>query len=176
MMFKKSIAFISLSWCILFVQTLYAETIVNFVDGGLDVAAFQFDILAPSADFLDATDFNASWPDGWNDFSIGDIINAFDGTGSASLPTGQVGYFDDDGVVLGNWVVGNQEAEALIEGVDYFVSRVGNTYTISASTPLPTPSAVPTVSEWGMIFFFIFLVGLGSWLVRRGGSGTSIRN
>ncbi len=150
-MVKKSIlrmmvVLLSLGLCVLFAQPSNAATIVNFDDMGdlvlSDVAAFQFDILS-----LDETsaDFNASWPAGWIDFSMGKTPNAFDATGTSSLQSGLVGSFDADGVVLGNWGLGNQLAVTLSEGVDYVVNfdNAASTYTVtSASAVIPIPGAV----------------------------------
>jgi hypothetical protein len=31
----------------------------------------------------------------------------------------------------------------------------------------PLPSAIPTLSEWGMITFFVLLIGSALWIIRR---------
>ena len=53
--------------------------------------------------------------------------------------SGEVGRFNIDGVMLGNWVIGDQSANKLIEGVDFRVAFAGDTYTIQ---PVPIPSAI----------------------------------
>jgi hypothetical protein len=135
---KKSIVFLSFLLCNLIVQPVYASTIVYFVDDSLvlDVASFDFDVLDTSHD---ETDFIGTWPTGWMELSNNDTVSAFDTTKTTSLPTGQVGYFEDNNVELGNWVIGNQEADVLIQGVDYSVSLVGDTYTVAQ---IPIPGAI----------------------------------
>ena len=148
-MLKKSIVFLSLLLCFLFVQPAYSATIVYFVDGGLDVASFDFDVL--DIDYH-VVDFNGTWPAEWLELSGLDTVSAFDTSSTNSMPTGQVGYFDADDVWLGNWVIGNQDAVVLTEGVDYTVSFVGDTYTVAA---IPIPGAV-----WLLGSGLIGLVGI----------------
>jgi len=138
--FRTFVLFLSLGLFTLFTQPLNAATTVVFDDGGdpvlSDVAAFQFDILSPAET---VADFTANWPAGWLDLSTGKTPNAFDASGAASLPSGLVGSFDADGVVLGNWVIGNQLAEALEEGLDYMVyfEAATSTYTVKSAIPIP---------------------------------------
>jgi hypothetical protein len=124
---------------------LSAATVVNFDSGGeavlLNIAGVQFSILSPAT--VDALDFNSTWPVGWLDLSTGKIVNAFDGSGSASLSNGQVGYFEEDNVVLGEWVLGNHDAQTLTLGIDYIVDfdSVDYIYTVTTTTPIPIPTA-----------------------------------
>jgi len=144
-MFKKSIlgigaVVLAIGLCFSLAQPSYSATIVSVSFEAIgplsDVAAFQFDVLTPDA--ATAADFNPNWPVGWFDFSTGDTVNAFDSTGSASLPTGIVGTFDIN-VTLGNWVLGNQAAETLVQGVDYLAAFDGTNYLVTA---IPIPSTL----------------------------------
>lgn len=142
-MLKKSIFGVAIIFLITGVifslsQPSYSATVVSLEAIGplSNVAAIQWNILAPVG--ADVSNFTANFPAGWLDFSAGDTINAFDATGSTSLPTGTVGTFDID-VLLGNWVLGNQSAVTLIEGVDYIVQLDGTNYNIAA---VPIPSTI----------------------------------
>jgi len=35
--------------------------------------------------------------------------------------------------------------------------------------PQPDENVIPTLSEWGFIFFFLLMLGLGIWMMRKGG-------
>ena len=91
------------------VPTSPAATVISiFAEGPLaDVASFQASIISP--DTASVVDFTPNFPDGWEDYSSDKLLSAFDGTGSASLPTGQIGSFSLD-VVLGGWELTNQAA------------------------------------------------------------------
>lgn len=132
------IVFFAIGICFSFVLTPYAATTVSIVANGLlsDVASIQFDILGP--DTATTANWSNSFPSGWFDFSFGKNVNAFDSTGSASLPTGIIGSFNID-VILGNWMLGNQAAEDLTLGKDFLVRIDGSNYTLA---PIPIPSTI----------------------------------
>jgi hypothetical protein len=126
-----------LSFCLICVPASESATIVYFDGMGLPgIGAFQFDILNidPAIDAFD--DFTATLPAGWLDMtnSGSKTFNSFSFSG-VDLPTGQVGYFNID-VELGNWVLGDQLANTLIEGVDFQVASIGTDYMVKA-VPIP---------------------------------------
>jgi hypothetical protein len=124
----------------LFASQSFSATVVFFgpnVGPLADIAAIQFDIISPSD--ADVSDFNPNFPSGWFDFSTRDTVNAFDSTGTNSFPGNtNVGTFDID-VILDNWVLGNQTAQTLTEGVDYQVTLASGQYSITA---IPIPSTI----------------------------------
>ncbi len=137
-MIDKSIIFISFVLCCLFVQPVYADTIVSFDLDGLDVASFEFAVV--DEDYAVA-DFTTSLPDGWMDMSSEDTFASLDMGGSNSLTSGDIGLFTADGVILGNFVLGNQAAETLVQNSDYWVHEITGAYLVSASETIPIPGA-----------------------------------
>jgi hypothetical protein len=122
--------------------TVYLDLIDPYVYVDADtngIAAIQFDILDPVV--ADASNFSASLPDGWINFSDGKLISAFDGGGTASLPNGLVGNFDID-VLLGGWELTLQDGLVLTMGdnfpIDYTVLYDGTDYTITNAVPIPS--------------------------------------
>ena len=137
-MLDKSIIFISFVLCCLFVQPVYADTIVSYDLDGLDVAAFQFDVA--DIDYT-AADFTASLPGGWMDISSPDTFASFDTVGTNSLTSGDIGLFTADDVILNNFVLGNQASETLAQNSDYWVHEITGGYLVSASETIPIPGA-----------------------------------
>jgi hypothetical protein len=137
-MIKKSIVvMLALGLCLSLTLTSRAATVVSIVAELTlsDVASIQFDILSP---IPTAADFNANFPAGWFDFSSDKLISAFDGGGSNSLPTGEVGTFADMDVTLGGWALGDQSGTDIPDS-KFDVTLVGSTFEI---TPVPIPSAI----------------------------------
>jgi hypothetical protein len=137
---KMAVIFLGIVLCFSFATLSHANTVVNFEATGAlsNVASFQFDILTPGT--ATVSDFSATLPSGWLNLSFSQTVNAFDSTGTASLPTGPIGSFNQD-VTLGNWVFGNQQAHSLVLGTDYFVLYNAPNYTITASA-VPIPGAL----------------------------------
>lgn len=80
---------------------------------------------------------------------------------SGHLATGQT-------VSIGDWInYGTPGTYSFIGSIDEvrIYNRVLSSSEIRELADAPEP--VPTVSEWGMIIFFILLVGSATWVVRR---------
>ncbi len=132
-----TVILLTLSFCLSHIPSTQAFTTVYFETENLpDIASFQFDILDPSN--ATSSNFTGFFPNDWLNMTMPDsiTINAF--SLGSSLPTGAVGVFDID-VLLGHWILGDQEANALIEGSDFIVELVGSDYIVKA---VPLPSAL----------------------------------
>ena len=132
-----AIIFLAIGLCLSLAQISYSATIISLesVDGPLaDIAGIQFDILGPEG--AGPADFTPSFPPNWSYFPTGKIVSAFDGVGTNSLIMGTIGAFDID-VTLGNWVLADQSANVLVDGVDYQILQNGSNYAIASAVPIP---------------------------------------
>lgn len=117
-----------------------SSTVITVEPGGtfINIASFDFSILGPSG--TTASNFTASLPADWLNLSSGTIISAF--SLGSSLPSGSIGSFNVDNVLLGNWTFGNQDAVSFVKDVDYFVYQSGPNYIVSYNNAVPVPAAV----------------------------------
>jgi hypothetical protein len=121
-------------------QMALSSTVITVEPGGtfINIASFDFSILGPSG--TTASNYTASLPADWLDLSSGAVISAF--SLGSSLPSGQIGSFNVDNVLLGNWTFGNQDAVSFVKDVDYFVNQSGSNYIVSYNNAVPVPAAV----------------------------------
>jgi hypothetical protein len=123
-----------------FAQSSYSATTIDiFAVGPLaDIGGIQFDIITPpEASSTDFTPLGAVTS--WLNFSSGDTVQYFDGVGSNSLMTGDIGTFTAYDVTLDGWVLSDQSANVLQQGVDYIIVPNGTNYTVN---PVPIPPTV----------------------------------
>ena len=160
--FSKMIVLLFIGLFLSISQPAYSSivTTVNFEANGplTDVANFQFTILDPES--VLAGDFSVVWPGDWAEMTddSSKIVQAFS-LGGSSLTTGTIGDFtEDDPVILGSWVLGNQAGTDLYEDTDFQVILTGNTYTVTA---IPIPSAL-----WLLGSGLIGIVGVRRKLVK----------
>jgi hypothetical protein len=134
-----AIVFLSMVVCFAAPQLSQASTIVSVEPGGtfVNIANFNFEILTPSG--TQGSTFTPTLPANWLFLPTGNVVSAFDGGGSNSLPSGAIGSFAID-VTLGNWVFGNQGGNTISPSA-YVVNHVGTNYVVSASA-VPIPAAV----------------------------------
>ena len=134
--FITLVALFSVALILVFSSNTIASTTVYFEAEGLPgIAALQFDVL--DSTIVAASDFNGSLPSDWLDMTNEGSMT-FNAFGDCSLQTGIVGTFDAD-ITLGNWIMGDQDANALAFGQDYTVDLFEGDYTIRA---VPIPSAI----------------------------------
>jgi hypothetical protein len=128
-----TVLLLALIVCFAVPQPALSSTVVTVNPGGtfINIASFDFTISGATA-----ADFNATLPTGWLSMPSGNIFSTFDGSGTHSLPGGDVGSFANT-VTLSNWVFGNQSAQTFTQGVDYIISQVGTNYVVSAAVPIP---------------------------------------
>jgi hypothetical protein len=136
-------------------QLALSSTIVTVQPGGtfINIESFNFSISGPSG--TTASNFTASLPADWFNLSSGPVISAL--SLGSFLPTGAIGSFNVDNVVLSGWVFGhlvNGNAVSFTQGIDYFVSQVGGNYVVSGSA-VPIPAAV-----WLLGSGLVGLIGL----------------
>lgn len=132
-----TIFMLSLFICIFYAPASMAFTTVYFEADGLpEIAAIQFDILNPSDASVD--NFDAQIPGDWLNLTQSGSRNFNAFSLGSPLLTGIVGVFDID-VILGGWVLGDQNATRLTFGEDYTVAMVGSDYIVKA---VPIPSAL----------------------------------
>ncbi len=61
----------------------------------------------------------------------------------------------------------NYWVDYIVPGLGFVKEVQGNSSDIDKLVQIYYPNSVPTVSEWGMIIFFILLVGSALWVIRR---------
>jgi hypothetical protein len=152
MSIRSAVLLLAVVVCFAVPQLALSSTIVTVEPGGtfIDIASFNFSIISPSG--TTSSNFTASLPGDWLNLSSGQIISAF--SLGSSLPSGSIGSFNVDNVVLGSWVFGNQQAASFVQNVDYFVTQVSGGYVVSGSA-VPIPAAV-----WLLGSGLVGLVGL----------------
>jgi hypothetical protein len=131
-----AVVLLSLVLCFAVPQLAQSSTIVTVEPGGSFINIASFDFVVSGAT---GADFNFTLPTGWLPLPTGNVVSAFDGSGTHSLPTGDIGSFTST-VTLSGWVFGNQSSVSFVQGVDYIVTHVGTNYVVSA--PVPIPAAV----------------------------------
>jgi hypothetical protein len=144
-MIKKRILsiFLAITLCFSFAIASHSATVVSILaEGPLEnaVAALEFVIQSDNAD---SADWMGSWPAGWLQQLPpgGKKVQGFDLSGSSTLPSGEIGRFEADNVILGDWALGDQDANTLPqdEPEGYMVKVVDGGYLI---TPVPIPPAI----------------------------------
>lgn len=131
-------------------QTSFATTVYFDATGPLfeDVGSIQFDILGPVNAAL--SNFTANLQDGWIDFSTGNTVSLFDGTGSSSLQNGIIGTFDID-AMIGNFEFAHQSGDVIPQD-QYNIIADGNDYRVS-NVPLPSALLLLGSGVAGLIGF-----------------------
>jgi Tfp pilus assembly protein FimT len=130
------IVLLSMVICFAVPQMAQSATVVSVQPGGsfINIASFDFTVSGATG-----ADFNPTLPTGWLALPTGNIFSAFDGSGTHSLPTGDIGSFTST-VTLSNWTFGNQGGNTIASSA-YVVNHVSTNYVISASA-VPIPAAV----------------------------------
>jgi len=150
-----TVILLSMFLCFALPQLAQSSTIVTVNPGGtfINIGSFNFEILGPSGTTVE-DNYTSLLDTHWNDFSGGTIVNGMAKTSAYNL-SGNIGTFNVDNVVLGNWVFGNQLAVSFTQGVDYIVTHVGTNYVVSSASAVPIPAAV-----WLLGSGLIGLIGL----------------